>query len=329
MSSTPSIPHHGATDAGPEPLLDFSSNAHPLGPCPTALAAVRAADPTRYPDPRYVRLRGLLGGLHGVDPERIVVGAGAAELIHRVVRFREGAVLHATPGFGEYAHAAACAGRPTRRFPSDRTPEAVEGTVFLCLPNNPDGALPDATSLASCARRCAEAGARLVLDLAYLPFLENPPDLPASAFHLHAPNKATGLVGVRAAYLVAPDPESGRELSGSAPSWSVGTEGCALLGSLADPATRGWLARTAPEARRLRGALAGALRELGFEVRESDATHVVARHPAWSDSSALVAAWRALGVRVRDVAGMGLPGWIRAAARPEDEIRELVRIGAP
>jgi histidinol-phosphate/aromatic aminotransferase/cobyric acid decarboxylase-like protein len=41
-------PTHGGTDAMPDPRYDFSSNANPLGPCPSVLAAVRNADVTRW-----------------------------------------------------------------------------------------------------------------------------------------------------------------------------------------------------------------------------------------------------------------------------------------
>ena len=53
-------PVHGGTDSLPDPHYDFSSNANPLGPCPWALAAVRSADVTRYPDPAYTELRTVL-----------------------------------------------------------------------------------------------------------------------------------------------------------------------------------------------------------------------------------------------------------------------------
>lgn len=323
METTIALPAHGATDAGPEPLLDFSSNAHPLGPCPSALRTLKTHDATRYPDPSYARTRSVLGELHDVAPDRIVLGAGAAELIHRIVRVRGGTVFHRKPGFGEYAHAARCAARPAVAYADADSAAPESGTFFLCLPDNPDGYCPPSSSLAGIADRCAASNALLVLDLAYLPLLESPPPLPESALQLHAPNKATGLTGVRAAYAVAPTEELGRILSASAPSWVVGTEGVGFLESIADAETRSWIARTAPEARRLRGILASTLRKAGFEVRESDATHLVARHPQWRDASALAEFWRARGVRVRNTASMGLPGWIRMAARPEDEIKQL------
>ncbi|MHB8817154.1 MAG: pyridoxal phosphate-dependent aminotransferase, partial [Steroidobacteraceae bacterium] len=99
-------PVHGSTDSQPEPRYDFSSNANALGPCPPVLAAVRAADVSRYPDPLYTRLRGRLAQWHGIKPDRIVVGAGASELIVRLVRHFDRTVLQLAPTFSEYGRGA-------------------------------------------------------------------------------------------------------------------------------------------------------------------------------------------------------------------------------
>lgn len=320
------LPEHGATDSGSEPELDFSSNAHPMGPCPVSLRALRHHCPSRYPDPSYLRLRRRLGDLHGVDPDQVVPGSGAAELIHRLVRLHGGTVQHRRPGFGEYAHAARCTGLPTSEFTDPACATPRPGILFLCLPDNPDGHVPSTQTLAALADRCRAHRTCLVLDLAYLPFLASPPVLPPSAVHLYAPNKAAGLTGVRAAYALAPDTSLGRHLAALAPSWVVGTEGLGFLEAVADPDARAWLATTAPQARRLRSLLASVLRGHGFQTRESDATHLVAHHPEWTDSGELTVRLREAGVRVRDTTSMGLPGWVRLAARPELEIERLDQI---
>jgi len=326
MPTSLSLPDHGATDSGPEPELDFSSNAHPLGPCPFSLAALGTHHPARYPDPSYLHLRQRLGDAHGVHPDQVVPGSGAAELIHRIVRHQGGAVQYRRPGFGEYAHAARCAGLPTLAFETPEAARPIAGTLFVCLPDNPDGHVPASRDLADLAERCRKASTLMVLDLAYLPFLATPPALPDSAVRLFAPNKSAGLTGVRAAYALVPTPELGRSLAALAPSWVVGTEAVGFLEAQADPRSRQWLLDTAPLARALRSRLAAALRRHGFETRESDATHLVARHPGWTDSRLLASHLRHHGVRVRDTASMGLPGWVRLAARPEAEIGRLEEI---
>ena len=64
------------------PLAKLSANENPLGTSKAALAARAAAVmPSLYPDPDSMVLREALGGLHGIDPARIVCGTGSGELL--------------------------------------------------------------------------------------------------------------------------------------------------------------------------------------------------------------------------------------------------------
>ena len=78
------LPLHGGPDASGIPAHDFSTNSNACGPCPVALAAVRQADATRYPDPAYTALRAQLAAFHDVAPQRIVLAGSASEFIHRI-----------------------------------------------------------------------------------------------------------------------------------------------------------------------------------------------------------------------------------------------------
>ena len=81
---TPSARVHGGTDALGAARFDFSTNSNACGPCPHALAAVQATDPTRYPDADYTVLRQRLADLHGVARWRIVLAGSASEFIFRL-----------------------------------------------------------------------------------------------------------------------------------------------------------------------------------------------------------------------------------------------------
>ena len=61
----------------------LSSNETPLGPSPAALAALHAAAAKleTYPDGRATELRAAIGRRFGLDPDRIVCGAGSDELL--------------------------------------------------------------------------------------------------------------------------------------------------------------------------------------------------------------------------------------------------------
>ena len=63
-------------------FLDFSANLNPYGPPVSAVAAARASDLSRYPDPACTRLRAALAGRLAVRPDELLVGNGSSELFH-------------------------------------------------------------------------------------------------------------------------------------------------------------------------------------------------------------------------------------------------------
>jgi histidinol-phosphate aminotransferase len=316
-------PVHGGTDSSPEPRYDFSSNANALGPCPWVLAAVRSADVTRYPDPLYRELRERLAAYHRTPPDRIVVGAGASELILRVIRRIDGAVQQLAPTFSEYARGARL---ERRRLISARTPAAFTraqrnypGIGFVCWPNNPTGELWPLDFV-----RTASAAGPVVVDMAYQPLCDREhraaiEGATAGAYRLYSPNKAFGLTGVRGAYLITPRVD--RRLANLAPSWVVGRDAAAFLQAACEPRALEWLAQSLPELKRWRGRLAFSLKQLGLAVRESPATFLLANV---GDAVRIARHLRDRGVRVRDCSSFGLPQWIRLSAQPPSAQRALL-----
>src|SRR6201996_826943 len=65
-------------------VFKLSSNETPLGPSPRAIAAYKAcADHLEdYPDGAASELREAIGRAFGLDPDRIVCGAGSDDLLH-------------------------------------------------------------------------------------------------------------------------------------------------------------------------------------------------------------------------------------------------------
>jgi histidinol-phosphate aminotransferase len=308
-------PQHGGTDSMPDPRYDFSSNANPLGPCPSVLAAVRSADVTRYPDPLYAHLRAALAAHHRTTPDRIVVGAGASELILRLIVCSGGAVQQLVPTFSEYGRGARLAGR---RLVSSRSPAAFvrsqskhPGVGFICWPNNPTGDPWSAEFVSAAA-----AKGPLVVDLAYAPLCDGAhaaaiEAAAAPAYRLYSPNKAFGLTGVRGAYLVTPRID--RRIAKAAPSWVIGRDAVAMLEAAMEPRAREWLARGRPEWLRWRARLARGLQQLGVAVRESPATFLLANV---GNAARVSAHLRRHDVRVRDCSSFGLRQWIRLSAQP-------------
>lgn len=197
------LPLHGGPDASGIPAHDFSTNSNACGPCPVALAAVRQADATRYPDPAYTALREGLGAFHGVTPARIVLAASASEFIHRMTALaaQQGAVQVAVPphSYGDYAQAAQVRGLDVVRGGG-----AAAGLQWACEPSSPLGRADPAVRTWQDGSTVA---ALRVLDCAYAPlrldeegaWAGSPsPHLPSACWQLWTPNKAMGLaLGVR------------------------------------------------------------------------------------------------------------------------------------
>src|SRR5258706_15371471 len=124
-----------ATHGGNAPpgVLDFSTGVSPFPAPEVVLQALRAADVTRYPDPTALPLRLAVARNHGVDPQAVVAGSGATELIWALAHAFGGpdrTVLVPSPGFAEYAQAAPASGARVFQFPAP-TPRARWETHFL------------------------------------------------------------------------------------------------------------------------------------------------------------------------------------------------------
>ncbi len=89
---------------GAAKIFKLSSNETPLGPSPRAIAAYRSwADHLEdYPDGSASDLREAIGHAFGLDPDRIVCGAGSDDLLHLLAHayLVDGdEAIHTTHGF--------------------------------------------------------------------------------------------------------------------------------------------------------------------------------------------------------------------------------------
>lgn len=312
---------HGGPDALGVPRWDFSTNANACGPCPAALAAVQAADASRYPDPRYTALRAQLAAFHGVAPEHLLLAASASECIHRLSAWqaRQGARRVGVPehAYGEYAQAARAWGLTVEQG------EAVQAGVdllWVCEPSSPLGGAHTTWPRALRDEEVTSPLPTVVLDRAYAPLrLSGTPSLNDAqlqrVWQLFSPNKALGLTGVRAAYAIAPlgREDAVSELDALAPSWVVGAHGVALLRAWTQPAVQAWLEHSCTSLRTWKARQIEILSSLGWACHPSDANFFCVQPvlPPTLDLSAWLALLRQQGIKLRDATSFGLPGWVR------------------
>src|ERR1700727_2423138 len=165
MSATRPLPRPGVLDIeayvpgkssapGVAKVFKLSSNETPLGPSPRAIAAYKAcADHLEdYPDGAATELREAIGRVFGLDPDRIVCGAGSDNLLPLLANayLSDGdEAIHTTHGFLVYPIATLGTGAkpvvaPEKNFTADVDTILAAVTertklVFLANPNNPTG----------------------------------------------------------------------------------------------------------------------------------------------------------------------------------------------
>jgi histidinol-phosphate aminotransferase len=135
-------------------VFKLSSNESPLGPSEKAIAAYRAVGEhlEDYPDGAATGLRDALATAFGLDPARIVCGAGSDDLLNLIARayLTDGdEAIHATHGFLVYPIATLAAGAKPIVAPETNYTVNVDAMlkavtpktkiVFLANPNNPTG----------------------------------------------------------------------------------------------------------------------------------------------------------------------------------------------
>jgi len=309
---------HGGPGRDGAARFDFSTNANACGPCPQALAAVQAADATRYPDPAATRLRAALAAFHGIAVERIVPAASASEFIFRITAWaaRGGVRQVALPAhaYGDYAHAAAAWGLAIAQ-------EAE--LAWACEPSSPLGQAERPL------QECIAAGATVVLDRAYEPLrLSGACSLHDASlervWQLWSPNKALGLAGVRGAYAIAPatGAAAAEELEALAPSWPLGAHGMAMLLAWCEEGVQQWVQDSRATLRSWKSRQQALCRDLGWRVEPSDANFFVASAPTLVDALPRL---RRHGVQLRDCASFGLPGHVRLGVQTPEAQDALAR----
>ncbi len=207
-------------------VIKLASNENPLGPSPKAIEAMKrcAAEMNLYPDGAAYYLRLALAEKHGVEPERIVFGAGSDDLNGFVAMcyVGPGRTLVCSEGsFIRYEQSAIVSGGQARRVPFKNWRHDVDallgaidettGAVCVANPENPAGSMLTRAEVDRLVSGTPDS-VLLLLDEAYFEFAENEPDYPDSLEYLKSRDnvmvsrtfsKAYGLAGLRVGYAIA------------------------------------------------------------------------------------------------------------------------------
>ena len=311
--------------------LDLSQTTWPELPHPSIVSAitfVARRGMHRYPHLRGSQLHDELAERHGVDPGRIILGNGAAELLSSATRalIAPGQqLLSPWPSYPLYpimarrAHGRAI---PVSGGVDELLREAAEpGTRVIAIssPNDPTGELLGAAELQRLLAGLPDDVA-VLLDESLVEFADAQPSdssLRLLAEHsrlfvFRSFSKAWGLAGLRVGYAIG-GPGSEELFAELQP--DLGVSEVSQAGALeALRSCTEIVARRVAAISRERSVVTAGLRERGFDVADSQANFVWAAHPA-IDGGELSARLARAGILVAGGAALGEPRHVRIALR--------------
>ena len=319
-------------------VFKLSSNENPLGPSPLAVDAYRAAGASLelYPDGGHTALREAIAETHGLDPARIVCGAGSDEIICMLCKAYSGPgddVLHSAHGFLMYSIYAKGAGATPVSVPEAQLHTDIgamiaaltERTrlVFIADPNSPTGTKVGIEALT----RLADAlppRAMLVIDGAYAEYLEGYDggaslvEARDNVIMTRTFSKIYGLGALRLGWGYMPAHVADVMHRIRSP---FNVTAAALAAGEAAVRDRNWVDHCRAQNAHWRGWLTDQLSRLGIPCTPSHANFVLARV---GDADACRAHMADSGVLVRGMAEYGLPQHLRITVGDEDGCRAVI-----
>lgn len=320
-------------------IMDFSSNINPLGMPPSVAEAIHGAvaKSWRYPDIKCRQLKKAISTSEGIDPEWIFCANGAAEAIYRIVFSKKPKqALLTAPTFGEYEEALRASDcivsyHDLHRDQGFALTESILDNinpdidmVFICNPNNPTGLTVSRQLTESIVRRCALAGATLVVDECFMDFVEGGQMLSMCGLMAEVPQlivlkaftKIYAMAGVRLGYCMSSDQELIRSLAAVGPPWNVSV--LAQEAGVAAIRETDYPLRTAEYVKKERKYLTEALSHAGMEVYPSQANYIFFHSP---DNKNLKGSMLSEGILIRSCGNYHNLGtdYYRIAVRTKEE----------
>lgn len=325
---------------GKASVTKLSSNENPLGmPDSAREAFLRAVhDLHRYPPGDHSALRTAIGEVHGLDPARIVCGAGSDEIIHLLCQAYSGPkdeVIYTEHGFLMYEICTRAAGAtPVRAAEQERRVDVdailaacTKRTrlVFIANPANPTGTMIDLDEIARLADGLPPR-ALLVLDGAYVEYVEEYDagaaliDERDNIFMTRTFSKIYGLGGLRVGWGYGPAPVID-VLNRIRDPFNLGTPQLAV----AEAAVRDqdWVIRCRRENAKWRDWLVQALAAIDVPADLSQGNFILARFRSEAEAMACDAHLKGEGIIVRRVGGYGLPECLRITVGDEASCRRV------
>jgi histidinol-phosphate aminotransferase len=329
--------------AGANRTVKLSSNEGAFGVPPMAQAAIAeaAGESYRYPDGGADRLRVAIGHRWGLDPDRIVCGAGSDDLLYQFCLSYGGHgrdIIMSAHGFSIYEIAGIYSGARVIKVPErnlaadlDAMLAAVSPAtrlVFLANPNNPTGSMLPNEEVAR-FRAALPPEVLLVLDSAYAEYVTHPAydagvklvDATNNTVMTRTFSKIFGLGGMRIGWCYAP-PAVVDVLNRVRGPFNVSVAAqAAAIAALAEP---NWVETGCAHNAEYRPKLAAGIEATGLKVWPSEGNFVLVDLATKDKADAADTFLRKNGIIVRKVAGYGLPHCLRVTVGTAEEVALVV-----
>jgi len=344
LAIDPYVPGKSAAP-GVASVFKLSSNETPLGPSPQAIAAYRAvADHLQdYPDGAATPLREAIGRAFGLDPGRIVCGAGSDDLLNLLADayLQDGdEAIHTTHGFLVYPIATLGSGaQPVAAAEKNYTADvdailaavsARTKIVFLANPNNPTGTYIGFDEVKR-LHRALPAHVLLVLDAAYAEYVrrndyESGIELVATSDNVvmcRTFSKIYGLAALRLGWMYGPAHvvDAVNRIRGP-----FNVNAAAMAAGVAAVADAAHIEAARAHNEKWLAWLSAEIRKLGLEVTPSVANFVLIHFPKQKGRTAVDADafLTGRGLILRRVAAYHLPDALRMTVGTEEANRLVV-----
>lgn len=202
----------------PKDILDFSSNINPkLIPSLENYILEGLKECTSYPDINYINLRKNISEYIKINPEFIIPGNGATEIIYLLMKSINKRLAILNPTFSEYKRSAELNELEIIQLNLDKNNnfeinlEEVKANIdkfdslFVCNPNNPNGKVKNLEKL---LELIVQKNKLLIVDETFMEFVESEEEYSLikyidkydNLFILKAVTKFFGMPGLRLGY---------------------------------------------------------------------------------------------------------------------------------
>jgi histidinol-phosphate aminotransferase len=317
-------------------FIKLNTNENPYPPSPRVKQAIVDAVTDRlrlYPDPVATAFRRVAADLHGVDPDMVLAGNGSDDVLTIITRAFVGPgdiAAYPTPSYLLYSTLIRLQDGREHVVPftaewaldPERFVQPGVKLAYLANPNSPSG-----TSLSR--RQVADLAGRLpcplVVDEAYgdfaqehcIPLVHDHPNVIVTRSF----SKGYSLAGIRLGYLVARR-EIVEQLNKVKDSYNC--DALSLTAGVAALEDRDYLGFTRSKILSTRTRLAGALRDMGYSVPESQANFVWATGGA--PAAETFARLKEQRILVRLMSYAGFPAGLRISIGTDAEIDRLLEV---